>query len=92
MRGLGRTNSGKFWSDKKQAQRSAKSQMELMLSNSHVFDAIKKRGGGKSGAELKAIVTELNKLPVEMLTNKQLSYIAAIYDKFMDAWIKGGEL
>jgi hypothetical protein len=34
------------------------------------------------------VIEELHRQPIEALTNKQLSYIDDIYDKFSNAYVK----
>jgi predicted acetyltransferase len=88
MNGLNRITGARYINDREQAQRSTKAKLDLMLNNSFVFRSIKSRGMGKSGAELLRVIEELHRQPIEALTNKQLSYIDDIYDKFSNAYVK----
>lgn len=85
---LDRVRDAQFANDRGQAKRSSRTNLLFMLDNSAVFNFIKKRGRGKSGAELLATVLQLSKTPIPELTDPQLSMIAEIYDKFMAAFME----
>lgn len=86
--GLYRYRDAVFESDGEQARRSAKANLSLMLENRKMFYWFPpKRGAGKSGEEYLEIVERLSKTPAEQLTDKQCSYIADVYDRFMKVFV-----
>lgn len=61
-----------------------------MLEHQKIFELIKRRGGGRSGSEYLEIIKKMQKDNKEKgLTNKQMSFLNDIYEKFMLKYMEG---
>jgi len=73
---LGSTmQNSKYLDDTEQAQRASKQYLDFILSNKLALSNV------RNGLKLFKIAEDMNKTPKELLTEKQMSYIDAIYDK-----------